>query len=99
MRLLKHCRSFELGSTTDEDIQALIDACEPATFGRGPEAVLDETYRKAWRINAGKFAWLFNPDSGTFIAQLARSLCPWDTWDLGIRAELSKLNVYGKRSP
>jgi hypothetical protein len=90
---------IQVGSTTESDIQALISACQPATFGRGPENVLDETYRKAWKMDVGSFSWLFNPDSGRFVAELAQKFCPWDQLDRGIRIEAYKLNVYGEHIP
>ncbi|KAJ2982915.1 hypothetical protein NUW54_g10691 [Trametes sanguinea] len=36
-------------------VQALQDACEPAPFGRNDETVLDETYRKAGKMDADNF--------------------------------------------
>ncbi|KAF9444268.1 hypothetical protein P691DRAFT_837834 [Macrolepiota fuliginosa MF-IS2] len=89
-------RHIELSSITDADESALICACDRATFGRGKEDVLDESYRKAWKLDAGNFSWLFNPDSGRFVAELARGLCPWDSMDRGVRVEPYKLNIYGK---
>lgn len=89
-------RHFQLDSVTKSDVEALLDACQPATFGRGSENVLDEKYRKAWKLDSGAFSWLFNPDSGRFVAELAQGFCPWDQLDRGIRLEAYKLNVYGK---
>ncbi|KAF9447315.1 hypothetical protein P691DRAFT_782561 [Macrolepiota fuliginosa MF-IS2] len=88
-------RYIKFPSVNDADIMALLDACDPATFGRGPENVLDETYRKAWKLDEGNFSWRFNPDSGKFVGRLAQGLCPWDPMNKGIRAEPYKLNVYG----
>ncbi|KAF9440409.1 hypothetical protein P691DRAFT_780089 [Macrolepiota fuliginosa MF-IS2] len=89
-------RYIKFPSVNDADIMALLDACDPATFGRGPENVLDETYRKAWKLDEGDFSWCFNPDSGKFVGRLAQGLCPWDPMNKGIRAEPYKLNVYGQ---
>lgn len=85
-----------MGSAKEADTEALIDACLPATFGRGSENVLDEGYRKAWMLDAGGFSWMFNPDSARFVAELAQGLCPWDSLDRGVRIEPYKLNVYGE---
>lgn len=79
---------INLGSISDDDIRALVDACEPAPFGRGPESVLDDNYRKALKLEESSFAWRFNPDSGNFIASLAQKLCPWERFEKGFRAEL-----------
>ncbi|KXN86479.1 hypothetical protein AN958_10013 [Leucoagaricus sp. SymC.cos] len=89
-------RFVNLKSFSEEDITALINACDPAPFGRGTESVLDETYRRALKLDDGDFVWRFTPDSGKFVAELAQRLCPWDTFDNGIRAEPYKLNIYGQ---
>ncbi|KAJ3554333.1 hypothetical protein NP233_g12442 [Leucocoprinus birnbaumii] len=89
-------RVVDLAAISQADIDALVDACEPAPFGRGPESVLDDTYRKALKLDETLFAWRFNPDSGNFIAQLAQRLCPWDTLGKGFRAEATKLNIYSE---
>ncbi|XP_006464088.1 hypothetical protein AGABI2DRAFT_52087, partial [Agaricus bisporus var. bisporus H97] len=78
------------------DIDLLLSKSDPATFGRGPNDVLDETYRKAWKLDEDSFCWRFNPDSGEFISRLTQGLCPWDTFEKGIRVEPYKLNVYGQ---
>ncbi|KAJ3560701.1 hypothetical protein NP233_g10667 [Leucocoprinus birnbaumii] len=85
---------LNIGSISQADIDTLIDACEPAPFGRGPDSVLDDGYRKALKLDEKNLAWRFNPDSGDFIAQLAQRLCPWKHIDQGFRAEVTKLNVY-----
>jgi hypothetical protein len=81
---------------TENDIELLVSKSDPATFGRGPEDVLDETYRKAWKLDEDSFCWRFNPDSGEFVSRLAQKLCPWDSFEKGIRVEPYKLNVYGE---
>lgn len=91
IRTLNSHRSINLGSCKEKDIEHLIAASVQAI----PENVSDETNRKAWTLDEGSFSWLFNPDSGKFIAQLARGLCPWDNFSKGIKAEPYKLNVYG----
>lgn len=68
---------------------------QPATCGPNQQAVLDETYHKAGKHDAGKFIWGFNPDSGDFASKLALVLFPWGSLDKGICFELYKLNAYG----
>ncbi|KAF9441609.1 hypothetical protein P691DRAFT_683343, partial [Macrolepiota fuliginosa MF-IS2] len=86
---------LRLGSTTQAQVADLSSACEPATFGLGPKDVLDETYRKAGKLDEGKFSWVFNPDYGDFASRLVTGLFPWSSLDKGIRFEMYKLNVYG----
>ncbi|KAF7760090.1 hypothetical protein Agabi119p4_10766 [Agaricus bisporus var. burnettii] len=85
--------SISLSSTTTAQAEDLATACKPATFGRNGEDVLDLTYRKAGKLDAGDFAWNFNPNS-----EVASGLFPWNSLKQGINFELYKLNVYGKDS-
>jgi hypothetical protein len=81
---------------TEQQAEELSDACRPATFGLNNQDVLDETYRKAGKLDADKFSWKFNPsDHSDFANRLASGLFPWNSLDKGIRFELYKLNVYG----
>lgn len=88
--------SLKLGSVTPAQANDLNPACTPATFGLNQQDVLDESYRKAGKLDAGKFAWLFNLCD--FTSQLAAGLFPWSSLDKGIRFEPYKLNVYGEGS-
>ncbi|KAF9441611.1 hypothetical protein P691DRAFT_715038 [Macrolepiota fuliginosa MF-IS2] len=91
--------SLELGSATVAQAEDLSNACQPATFGLNHEDVLDETYRKAGKLDAGDFAWLFSPsDRDDFTHKLVSGLFPWRAPDKGFRFELYKLNVYGEGS-
>jgi len=71
----------------------LVNACEPATFGRGSEDVLDETYRKAGKLDESCFSTDFNPYEYGIVDLVSRSLAQRDTY-YGVRAKLYKLNVY-----
>ncbi|KAJ3568892.1 hypothetical protein NP233_g5412 [Leucocoprinus birnbaumii] len=89
-------KSLKLGSVTSAQAEDLGQACSPATFGLNQRDVLDESYRKAGKLDVGKFSWLFNPSGrGDFTTQLASGLFPWASLEKGIRFELYKLNVYG----
>ncbi|KAF9442836.1 hypothetical protein P691DRAFT_779192 [Macrolepiota fuliginosa MF-IS2] len=90
--------SLKLGSTTVAQADDLSNTCQPTTC-LNHEDVLDETCRKAGKLDAGKFAWLFSPsDSGGFSREVASGLFPWKAPNRGIRFELYKLNVYGEGS-
>lgn len=39
----------------------LTNMCDPATFGRNQEDVLDESYRKAGKLDSTDFATFFDP--------------------------------------
>lgn len=42
-------------------IEGLVRNCSPATFGKAGEEVLDESYRKAAKLDADQFSTNFNP--------------------------------------
>ncbi|KAL1756634.1 hypothetical protein FB107DRAFT_273808 [Schizophyllum commune] len=54
-------RCIGLAKATDAELQALSDACEPATFGVNHTDVYDENYRKARKMDACAFSCKFDP--------------------------------------
>jgi len=74
----------------------LLKDSEPATFGLGDKEVLDETYRKAAKMDVTKFCTNFSPyEHGvmyTVIQALVHNSHP-HAGSHGVRAELYKLNV------
>jgi hypothetical protein len=81
-------------------VQKLVSDCQPATFGRGQEDVLDETYRKAGKLDPSEFSTNFCPYE-TGIVDAVTAMLMTDPVDgeimLGVRAELYKLNVTQSR--
>lgn len=73
----------------------LSEACEPATFGRNQEDILDESYRKALKLDADKFATAFSLEDFHLIDRIRTQLMSDVGVDKRIYAELYKLNVYG----
>jgi hypothetical protein len=75
----------------------LVKECEPATFGRGKEDILDEEYRKAGKMDPGHFSTNFTPyEYGVvdmIVQALAYSADKSGTDYRGIRAQLYNLNV------
>ncbi|KAF7326300.1 Fe2OG dioxygenase domain-containing protein [Mycena kentingensis (nom. inval.)] len=49
-------RTFNFTSATDEQLTALATVCSPATFGVDAKDVLDESYRKAGKMDCSQFA-------------------------------------------
>jgi hypothetical protein len=77
----------------DVGVRILASSCCKATFGKGNKDVLDETYRKAGKLDFGRFSWLFKTDA---IAPTIRAnLMPFADDGDQLRFELYKLNVYG----
>ena len=85
-------------------VEELLKACEPATFGKKGEEVLDESYRKAIKLDSNQFSTSFSPHDVGILDVIAQSLLPGVAKpfsdrkskyeeDLGVVAELYKLNV------
>ncbi|KAJ3516482.1 hypothetical protein NLJ89_g1087 [Agrocybe chaxingu] len=86
---------IDFAHATDEQLKKLADACQPATFGHGQKDVLDESYRKARKMDATMFASHFSPLQLGIINSIVGSLFHEQREATEIRAELYKLNVYG----
>ena len=79
---------------TDSQLAALSEACQPASFGVNQEDVLDESYRKAGKMEPSEFSAQFSPSS-LGIVELIRASFLQGRSAKSIRVELYKLNVYG----
>ena len=85
-----------LDETTAQNLDHLLAAAEPATFGRGGEDVYDEEYRKALKLDTTKFSSTFNPYELGIIDTIAQLLLPSaidSRTHRAVCAELYKLNV------
>lgn len=82
-------------------LSALVDACQPATFGFGGKDVLDESYRKATKLDASAFSTNFHPHDCGILGSVQQILLPSmvaggqniGVGPQGARAELYNLNV------
>ncbi|KAJ7604700.1 hypothetical protein DFH06DRAFT_1386838 [Mycena polygramma] len=89
---------IDLGNATAEDLVALASACDQATFGKDQKDVLDETYRKAGKMDLNKFAARLDVVSSGLIDAISPDLLQGqDTDTKALRAELYKLNVYAHK--
>lgn len=80
-------------------MKQLADVCSPATFGRNDEDVLDESYRRAWKLDRSNFATNFSPlDHEVIVNALRSELLEGYDEKKPVRAELYKLNIYGPGS-
>ncbi|KAL1708422.1 hypothetical protein EV121DRAFT_197119 [Schizophyllum commune] len=92
-------RCIDLANATDAELQALSDACEPATFGVNHTDVYDENYRKARKMDASAFSCKFDPGhSGLLDLLCTEFLSEGGDARQKIVCELYKLNVYGEGS-
>ncbi|KAI1740228.1 hypothetical protein F4680DRAFT_448423 [Xylaria scruposa] len=96
------CRvAFPLENGEQKTFEGLLRDMHPATFGLGSEDVLDESYRKASKLDTSRFSSTFNPYEMGIIDAVGQLLLPnlqvgkeKVSLQRGVRAELYKLNVY-----
>lgn len=79
------------------DLVDLEQACDPATFGRNQEHVLDESYRKAVKLDSQHFSLGFDAHQVGLVDAVCAGLLRGRTKQ-PVVADLYKLNVYGKRT-
>ncbi|KDQ18308.1 hypothetical protein BOTBODRAFT_171175 [Botryobasidium botryosum FD-172 SS1] len=91
-------RRITLPNANGDKVKALAEACTKATFGMAQEDILDETYRKAGKMDVDCFALNFNPTSTGLLDRVRDDLLGLEPGMRNIRAELYKLNVYGPGS-
>ena len=89
---------IDFSSASNEDLRALADVCDAATFGMNDKNVLDETYRKAGKLDTAYFAAKFDPVNCGLLRTLREVLLEGHGTDKTISVELYKLNIYGKFS-
>ena len=80
-----------------EALDHLQSACEPAAFGRNTETVLDETYRKAGKMDTSEFVLRLDVVKSGLLSIVCSSLLFGDKSRRSVTAELYKLNVYGEQ--
>ncbi|KAI0806600.1 hypothetical protein C8Q74DRAFT_1223153 [Fomes fomentarius] len=79
-----------------EALAELQATCEPAMFGRNDKTILDETYRKAGKMDTSQFALHFNAQCDGLLDVVRSSLLLGEQSRRSITAQLYKLNVYGE---
>ncbi|PIL33341.1 hypothetical protein GSI_04792 [Ganoderma sinense ZZ0214-1] len=88
-----------LEASTSNDphaLEELAQSCERAIFGRGDEAVLDQTYRKAGKMDSSHFKTGLDLANTGLLDAVRLSLLPDAVETRTVRAELYRLNVYGE---
>ncbi|KIY64030.1 hypothetical protein CYLTODRAFT_381480, partial [Cylindrobasidium torrendii FP15055 ss-10] len=90
---------LNLAKATPEQLHGLISACDAAPFGRGNQTVMDDTYRKALKLELAQFAMPFELSQTGILTKIQNDLVdPSVAIRRGIRAEPYKLNIYDKGS-
>ncbi|KAK7040321.1 hypothetical protein VNI00_009789 [Paramarasmius palmivorus] len=92
-----NAESLNLANATPEQLDKLISVCDAAPFGRGAETVMDESYRKALKLELSQFATPFDLAATGILHKIQQDLVDTDaTLRRLIRAEPYKLNIYDK---
>lgn len=89
-------RRIDLSNASEVELKHLSDTCQPATFGVNQEDVLDESYRKAGKMDVADFATKFLLAESGLMDVIRSALLDGHKSNKPIRAELYKLNVYGE---
>ncbi|KAJ7098473.1 hypothetical protein C8R43DRAFT_1100305 [Mycena crocata] len=93
-------RRIDFAKSTAEDLETLAAACQRATFGVSQNEVLDETYRKAGKMDLGNYAACLDVVASGIVDAISPDLLEGQSveGDQVLRAEMYKLNVYGPGS-
>jgi len=76
-------------------LEQLTQACEPASFGMNQDNVLDESYRKAGKMDSECFSLMLDPVHSDLLEIIRCYFFEGTQSTKNIKAELYKLNVYG----
>ncbi|KAJ7211619.1 hypothetical protein GGX14DRAFT_623191 [Mycena pura] len=93
-------RFIQFGKAPEAQLLELAAACQPATFGVDQKDVLDETYRKAVKMDNDKFASSLDIAASGILKAISPDLLDGQQGgdEKALRAELYKLNIYGPGS-
>ncbi|KZT39340.1 hypothetical protein SISSUDRAFT_1119066 [Sistotremastrum suecicum HHB10207 ss-3] len=91
-------RCLKFPTANKEELKRLSDACDPATFGRNQQDVLDESYRLARKMDITNFSINMGFNFHDLLTYATRRLLGVQHEDKDFHAELYKLNVYGPES-
>jgi hypothetical protein len=89
-------RYINFANATPDELEQLTQACDPASFGVKQEQVLDESYRKAGKMDSECFSSTLDLFHTDLIKIIRDYLLEGLESTTGIKAELYKLNTYGK---
>ncbi|KAF7799446.1 hypothetical protein EIP86_010681 [Pleurotus ostreatoroseus] len=89
---------INLGAASAESLEHLAKTCDVATFGRNDEDVLDESYRKAGKLDSSSFSVKLDLERSGLLDVIRDHLMEERDLQQDVYAELYKLNVYGEGS-
>lgn len=101
-KLILPVSSVPIADSSTERLTQLVSDCEPASFGRGKQDIIDPEYRRAGKLDKNRYATNFFPADYGIIENVERILLPRFNSDADkdgisfrkLSAEMYKLNVY-----
>ncbi|KZV83296.1 hypothetical protein EXIGLDRAFT_754490 [Exidia glandulosa HHB12029] len=88
------CVNLSKDGASSDELEKLASVCQAATFGRNQVDVLDESYRKAGKLDCGDFSLGLEIVASGLLDKVHDALFGWEAREREIQAELYKLNVY-----
>lgn len=89
---------IDLSKASTQQLESLSQACDPATFGVNNQDVLDETYRKAGKLDTSNFSTKFSVERSGLLNFIRGELLEGQDVNKAMDVELYKLNVYGRHA-
>ena len=86
---------MDLSNAFNDELKHLAETCDAATFGVAQQDVLDESYRRAGKLDSTYFSMHFDAVRAGLVDGVRDHLLEVDDSQRAITAELYKLNVYG----
>ncbi|KAJ5483787.1 hypothetical protein N7530_003033 [Penicillium desertorum] len=83
----------QAGSKTESGLRQLVIDCEPASFGKGQQDVLDPKYRKAGKLEPRSFLTSFHPSDFGILQNVEQILLPNFNTDLENRLPFQKMHA------
>ena len=88
-------RRIDLSKASSASLDALEKACDSASFGVDQQNVIDESYRKARKLEKTQFSLNLDVGAAGLLDSVRTGLLSGRGERVEIHAELHKLNVYG----
>lgn len=95
--LIHDLRRIDFLNVSEDALQHLTDFCEPATFGLNQQDVLDESYRKARKLDNTHFSVTLDLERAGILDAICSKFLVDRHETRPVVAELYKLNVYGSQ--
>ncbi|TCD68159.1 hypothetical protein EIP91_011437 [Steccherinum ochraceum] len=94
----KACRFLNFTQASSDEVTHLAQTCDVASFGLNQQDVVDESYRKAGKLDGAHFATKFHLENSGLLNIVRDAILEGDQATLPIKAEPYKINVYGPGS-